>query len=109
MINPVIQTALDEHIAKLAAVGDADQLAIHFQSQNLKAVCQHAQKCAIAQSVTDALLDEGSFDTVHVGIVEVSLYRNHEIVAEAGLNRDVQRFIRNFDNQHYPQLLLKEE
>lgn len=97
-----LKTAVHEHLAKLIAVGDADQLALHFASQELKAVCLSPGRCAISRSFKIALEEAFPGETFQVstgasvlGVEGIRLLVSEEITS----------FIRRFDQGEYPQLV----
>lgn len=105
-IDPDIQAALDEHLDKLAAIGTAGQLAVHFQSQGLKAECGQAHTCAIAESVGGALGLPARLLQPAVSYSSVAVWtEGNQVVAKADLSDDIREFITSFDAQLYPELI----
>jgi hypothetical protein len=52
-----LEQLLIDHRDKLKVIGTSHQLALHFQSQGLKAECRNPARCLIAESFRGALLE----------------------------------------------------
>ena len=100
-----VRTLLEEHVAKLVAVGDADQLALHFQEQQIKGHCKEAAKCAIAVSIVRTFEAAFPLQAIHVWVntatVEVAVGYNNP----SWVDHPFANFINKFDRGHYPELV----
>lgn len=97
-----LKAAVYEHLAKLIAVGDADQLALHFASQELKAVCLSPGRCAISRSFKIAL--EEAFPGEAVLVSTGAAFMTVDTV-RVEMPHEIGSFIKRFDRGEYPQLV----
>lgn len=109
-----LKAALDEHLAKLVSIGDPDQLALHFQSQGMKAICASPHHCVLAQSfeaaVTTAFPDEEIEISVGVDIVVASpehLRFGQGAPTTVHFPALLRGFIDRFDRGGYPELMVR--
>lgn len=104
-----LKAAVYEHLAKLIAVGDADQLALHFAGQELKAVCLSPGRCAISRSFKIALEEAfpGEHPRVSTGAAFMYVGGTGDMGASftVEMPHEIGSFIKRFDRGEYPQLV----
>jgi hypothetical protein len=100
-----VKSILEGHLAKLVAVGDAGQLALHFQAQGIKADRKCASACAIAVSFNRVLREAFPGQQVFIWVnstqIDAAVGHNHAFSAE----HPFEVFVRGFDNGLYPELV----
>lgn len=106
-MNSVYEVVRD-HLDKLLALGDAEALALHFQSQGLKAFCKDPHRCMIAESLRTEL--RGAFPDSDIAIVVGAGALSVDIDREYGVSTQypgssLHTFIDRFDQRRYPELI----
>lgn len=104
-----LQSVLDDHLAKLVACGDGEALALHLQTQNIKALCGNTGMCALALSFDRALTEAfpGTHHLISVSNRGMSVYGLPEWVSTSPFPEWMSEFVDNFDKGRYPALMAK--
>lgn len=104
-----LQSVLNDHLAKLVACGNTEALALHLQAQQIKAMCGNPNQCALAVSferaLKEAFPDAGL--NVTVGLVSVIVDDDDRCAGTETFPRWMSKFINNFDEGKYPELMAK--
>lgn len=99
-----VRTIIAGHRDKLEAVGSKEQLALHLQTQGIRAERKSSTECAIAVSMRRALQGEFPDEPIHVWVCTRSI---KAMVGDryAVVGTDFVQFIQAFDAGVYPELV----
>lgn len=105
--------AVIEVLEKLGALGSADHIALFLEEEGIKGHLTNSESCPITNYIereTDAVVTTGRYSmSIEFGCESVDFVEKGGDFGLLPQYEAVSYFVRNFDEEEYPNLIEKEE